>query len=143
MPWQPLNTPDGAGAGEPRPVGTSLDRVARRLGVGRAATLPAVFDRWAELVGEGVAARAVPRVLRGTVLVVAVDDPSWATQLRWLEADLVARICAELGAGVVTGLDLVVRPASGDAEGSGTRGWRGDHGGPARGADGRQGPAGP
>ena len=80
---------------------------------------------------------------RGTVLVVAVDDPSWATQLRWLEADLVARICAELGAGVVTGLDLVVRPGSGDPAGSGPRGWRGDHGGPARGADGRQGPAGP
>jgi hypothetical protein len=45
---------------------------------------------------------------------VAVDDPSWATQLRWLEADLVARISAELGPGVVTGLQLLVRPASGD-----------------------------
>lgn len=114
MPWQPLGTADGAGGGEPRAVGDSLDRVARRLGVARASTLPAVFERWPDLVGDGVAARTRPRALRGTTLVVAVDDPSWATQLRWLEADLIARISAELGAGVVTALDLVVRPASGD-----------------------------
>ena len=131
MPWRPLNTPDGAGAGEPRAVGDSLDRVARRLGVGRAATLPAVFDRWAELVGEGVAARAVPRALRGTTLVVAVDDPSWATQLRWLEADLLARIGAHVGAGVVTDLELVVRPASGEPQASGRRPLGGDHDGPS------------
>lgn len=112
MPWQPLGTPDGAGSGDPRPVEASLDRVARRLGVGRAATLPAVFERWAELVGEGIASRTQPRSLRGTTLVVAVDDPSWATQLRWLEGDLLAQIEGVLGAGVVTALELVVRPAS-------------------------------
>jgi predicted nucleic acid-binding Zn ribbon protein len=131
MPWRPLPTPDGAGAGEPRAVADSLDRVARRLGVGRAATLPAVFDRWAELVGEGVAARAVPRSLRGTTLVVAVDDPSWATQLRWLEADLVARIGAQVGAGVVTALELVVRPASAEPRAPGRRPLGGDHDGPS------------
>ena len=118
MPWKPLPTPDGAGAGEPKAVGTSLDRVARRLGIERAATLPAVFQRWPQLVGEGVGARTRPQALRGTTLVVAVDDPSWATQLRWLEADLVARIAAELGPGVVTALELLVRPASGGREGA-------------------------
>lgn len=112
MPWQPLGTPDGAGSGDPRSVGESLDRVARRLGVGRAATLPALFDRWPDLVGEPIAARTRPRSLRGTTLVVSVDDPSWATQLRWLERDLVTRIGRELGPGVVTALELVVRPAS-------------------------------
>jgi predicted nucleic acid-binding Zn ribbon protein len=112
MPWHPLPTADGAGSGDPEPVRTSLDRVARRLGVGRAATLPAVFGRWAELVGDGVAERTRPQALRGTTLVVAVDDPTWASQLRWLEADLVGRISAELGPGVVTALELVVRPAS-------------------------------
>lgn len=114
MPWQPLGTPDGADAGEPRAVRDSLDRIARRLGVERAATLPVVFEHWSDLVGAGVGARTRPTSLRGTTLVVAVDDPSWATQLRWLEADLVARIATELGAGVVTALKLVVRPASSD-----------------------------
>jgi predicted nucleic acid-binding Zn ribbon protein len=130
MPWKPLNTPDGPGGGEPRPVGSSLDRVARRLGVDRAAILPVVFDRWSELVGEGVAARAVPRSLRGTTLVVAVDDPGWATQLRWLEADLVARIAEHLGVGVVTALELVVRPARSEGQASGERPGRGGHGAP-------------
>jgi predicted nucleic acid-binding Zn ribbon protein len=112
MPWHPLPTPDGAGSGDPEPVRASLDRIARRLGVGRAATLPAVFDRWAELVGEGVATRARPHALRGTTLVVAVDDPTWASQLRWLEADLLGRIAEDLGPGAITALDLVVRPSS-------------------------------
>lgn len=113
MPWRPLTTADGAGSGEPRPIGASLDRVAKRLGVDQAAVLPALFDRWADLVGEAIAARTEPRALKGTALVVAVDDPGWATQLRWLEADLLARIAAVIGPGVVSELRLVVRPASG------------------------------
>jgi predicted nucleic acid-binding Zn ribbon protein len=109
MPWHPLPTPDGAGGGDPEPVRTSLDRVARRFGVNREWAV--VFGRWAELVGDGVAERARPQAFRGTTLVVAVDDPTWASQLRWLEADLVGRIAAELGPGVVTALEFVVRPA--------------------------------
>lgn len=112
MPWKSLNTPDGAGSGDPRSVGSSLDRVARRLGVGEASTLPTLFDGWQDLVGEGIASRTEPRSLRGTTLVVSVDDPSWATQLRWLESDVLARIEAVVGPGAVTGLELVVRPAS-------------------------------
>lgn len=112
MPWQPLGTADGDGGREPRPVRASLDRVAKRLGVGQAATLPILFDRWSELVGEGIAGHAAPRALRGTRLVVAVDDPGWATQLRWFEAELLDRLAGALGAGVVTTIDLVVRPAT-------------------------------
>lgn len=104
MPWAPLPGEDR----EPRRVGESLDRVAASLGVPEAAVLPAVFGGWADLVGERVAAHARPRALRHGVLLVAVDEPAWATQLRFLEADLLARLADRLGAGAVTRIDVRV-----------------------------------
>ena len=102
--WEPR--PGDAG---PRPVGSSLDAVARHLGVVNATALTAVFSAWAELVGETVAAHSVPAGLRGGRLTVGVDDPAWATQLRWLGPALLERLAERLGAGVVTELDVRVR----------------------------------
>jgi predicted nucleic acid-binding Zn ribbon protein len=105
--WRPL--PDREGPG-PRPVGASLDRVAASLGGPRAATWSGVFSSWADLVGPSVAAHARPRRLEATVLHVAVDDPAWATQLRWLEGDLLRRLTEVLGEGAVTAIEVRVRP---------------------------------
>ena len=102
--WEPR--PGDAG---PRPVGSSLDAVARHLGVVNAAALTAVFSAWGELVGEAVAAHSVPAELHGGRLTVGVDDPAWATQLRWLTPDVLGRLAERLGPGVVTDLDVRVR----------------------------------
>jgi predicted nucleic acid-binding Zn ribbon protein len=104
MPWAPLPGEDRG----PRRVGESLNRVAASMGVPEAATLPAVFGGWAELVGERVAAHAQPRWLRDGVLLVAVDQPAWATQLRFLEADLLARLAEQLGPDAVTRIEVRV-----------------------------------
>jgi predicted nucleic acid-binding Zn ribbon protein len=104
--WRPIPEPP-----EPRPLADSLDRVAASFGGStRASTLQKVFAAWPELVGDGVAAHCVPRALRDGHLVVAVDEPGWATQLRWLEADLVGRLGEVLGEGQVTRVDVVVTP---------------------------------
>jgi predicted nucleic acid-binding Zn ribbon protein len=73
--------------------------------------LTAVFASWADVVGEGVAAHARPRSLRHGVLVVLVDDPAWATQLRWLESDLLARLATIAGEDTVTEIQVRVRRA--------------------------------
>jgi predicted nucleic acid-binding Zn ribbon protein len=100
--WQPLpgEPPD------PRKVGESLDRVAASLGLD-----PGLLTRWPELVGEGVAEHTRPRGLRDGTLVVLVDDPAWATQLRWLEADLVTRLGELLGPDRVRRIEVRVRGA--------------------------------
>ncbi len=90
-------------------MGAALDRVMRHLGTPTLATVRSVFDRWPELVGEHLAARAHPISLRDGVLSVGVDDPAWATQLRFMEADLVVRIAAELGPDEVTSIQIRVR----------------------------------
>lgn len=51
-----------------------------------------VFGRWADAVGDAVARHVQPVKLDGKRLVVEVDDPTWATQLRFLEATVIAQL---------------------------------------------------
>jgi predicted nucleic acid-binding Zn ribbon protein len=105
--WRPL---PGAAGDEPRPLTESLDVVARSLGAPPPAALGALFARWPELVGATLAAHCRPLSLVRGVLVVAVDHTAWAAQLRWLEADVLRRLEERLGTGVVTVLEVRVRP---------------------------------
>ncbi len=105
-PIAPLPGQPGPG---PRRVADSLDQLATSLGVPSAGVLATLFSAWPELVGDGVAAHSRPRSLRDGVLVVTVDEPAWATQLRWLESDLLLRLGQVLGHGVVRSIDVRVR----------------------------------
>jgi predicted nucleic acid-binding Zn ribbon protein len=62
--------------------------------------LGGVFGRWEEAVGAAVAAHVQPVRLTGTTLLVEVDDPAWATQLKFLENTLRARLAEVAGATV-------------------------------------------
>lgn len=104
MPARPL---PGDGRG-PQPIGRALDAVTRGLGAPEASGVHLVFDRWAEVVGEALAARTQPLKIEGAHLVLAVDEPAIATHVRFLEAELLARLGELLGPGRVTALDLRV-----------------------------------
>jgi predicted nucleic acid-binding Zn ribbon protein len=107
MTWRPDRP---AGADDPRPVGSNLDRIVRRFGGASVNSLDQVFSHWDEVVGPAVAAHARPLSLRDGVLAVAVDSPAWATQLRLLGNELLGRLSEAAGTGVVTALDVRVRP---------------------------------
>ncbi len=77
---------------EPRPLSRALGRVLKSLRGGDVSTTATVFGRWSDLVGDAVAAHVTPVKLDRGTLVVEVDDPAWATQMRFLEADLLARL---------------------------------------------------
>jgi predicted nucleic acid-binding Zn ribbon protein len=66
------------------------------------AAMGGVFGRWEEAVGAAVAAHVQPVKLSGTTLVVEVDDPAWATQLKFLEGTVRARLAEVAGATVDT-----------------------------------------
>ncbi|HEX3087613.1 MAG TPA: DUF721 domain-containing protein [Ilumatobacteraceae bacterium] len=96
---------------DPVPFGDSLDRVVRSLRNDvpgsaspdqTASQMGGVFGRWTEAVGEAVALHVTPVKLDGTKLVVEVDDPAWATQLRFLETTLKARLLEVAGATIET-----------------------------------------
>lgn len=77
---------------EPPLLASSLDLVLRSLRAGERRNLSGVFGQWDEAVGPHVAANARPIRLQDRCLVVEVEEPAWATQLRFLEADLIRRL---------------------------------------------------
>ena len=68
-----------------------------------------LFSRWTDAVGEVVAEHARPVKLDGDRLLVEVDEPGWATQLRFLEADVIARLRSVAGLEVAR-FDIRVKP---------------------------------
>ena len=110
MPWDPLPTNADS---EPRPVSSSLDRLVRHLGGPSVSAVGEVFGGWADIVGENVAAHTHPVSVRGGTLVVAVDDPAWATQLRFLEPQILAQVSQSLGSSELVSLQVrVERPST-------------------------------
>jgi predicted nucleic acid-binding Zn ribbon protein len=81
-------------ASEFAPLSSGLSSVVKALKGPDTATVKGVFGGWADAVGAQVAAHARPVKLDGSVLLVEVDEPGWATQLRFLEADLLERLTA-------------------------------------------------
>ena len=69
--------------------------------------LGGVFGRWEEAVGDALAAHVQPVKLDGTTLVVQVDDPAWATQLKFLESTLKERL-AEIAGATIERIDVRV-----------------------------------
>ena len=108
MPWSPLPYHQD-GPPDPVPLRESIDQVLAGLGAPTVDHIRTVHDRWDELVGTGVADHAQPASIEHGQLVVTVDDPAWASQLRWAEPDLLRRLEAVLGAEVVTSVVTRVR----------------------------------
>jgi predicted nucleic acid-binding Zn ribbon protein len=102
----PQDTPAGP---DPTPLRAGLDAVVRGLQGPSARTVRGVFARWEEAVGPQIAAHATPVGLRDGCLLVDVDHPTWATQLRFLESDLLGRLQAVTNPGEVTRIELRVR----------------------------------
>ena len=81
--------------------------VARNRGWSGRVAEGAVFGRWPAVVGEQIAAHATPTSLNEGVLTVSAESTAWATQLRMVQAQLLAKIAAAVGDGVVTSLKIV------------------------------------
>ncbi len=51
-----------------------------------------LFGRWVEAVGDQVAQHVKPVKLDGSTLLVEVDEPAWATQVKLVTPMIVARL---------------------------------------------------
>lgn len=77
---------------EPVSITASLDRVVRSLRGPSSRAVGGLFGRWNEAVGEQVAQHVRPLKLDEGVLAVEVDDPAWATQVKFLSATIIRRL---------------------------------------------------
>lgn len=65
-----------------------------------------VFGRWASVVGEDIASHAQPISLENGVLSIQAESTAWATQLRMFQSQILAKIAAAVGNGVVKQLRI-------------------------------------
>jgi predicted nucleic acid-binding Zn ribbon protein len=86
---------------DPQPLGRLAARIAADRGWSDRLAGGQVFGRWAGLVGADVAEHTRPVALADGELTVQADSTAWATQLRLLQRQLLAKIAAGVGDGVV------------------------------------------
>ncbi len=67
-----------------------------------------VFGQWESVVGPGLARHVAPQRLDGDALVVTVDSPPWATQVRVLAPQILAKV-AEISGEAPARLEVSIR----------------------------------
>lgn len=111
----PSRPPGSTRAGSPRvgdgrdPVllGDTLSRIAAERGWDEPLSVGGVVGRWSEVVGPEVAEHCKPETFEDGLLVVRADSTTWATNLRLLAPQLLARLAAEVGPDVVTDVKVL------------------------------------
>lgn len=86
---------------DPQPFGALTSALARQRGWSPKVAEGTVLGSWAQVVGEDIAAHAEPTSLREGVLNVSAESTAWATQLRMMQAQILAKIATAVGDGVV------------------------------------------
>lgn len=87
---------------DPKTLGTALDRLVESKGWSTEVSVHTMLGRWPALVGPELAAHSRPEGYSDSVLTVRTDSTSWASQLRMLAPNLVAKLNEALGDGAVT-----------------------------------------
>lgn len=105
MAWEPL--PDQ----EHQPAGLQdvLARLHLTMGLARPDTLRTLDSNWVSLLGADLASRCRLVAVRGTELVVSVDDPAVAEHLRWSSRDLCDSVNAMCDGDAIDRLTVRVR----------------------------------
>jgi predicted nucleic acid-binding Zn ribbon protein len=89
-------------------IGEAARRLLTGRGLGSTVVLGDVISCWDDAVGPQVAAHAQPKAVRAGTLVVEVDDPVWATQLKLLEDGILNRLAASVGPAAVKAVHVRV-----------------------------------
>ncbi|MEV0480537.1 DciA family protein [Streptomyces sp. NPDC050508] len=88
---------------DPMALGAAINRLLTERGWETPAAVGGVMGRWPQIVGEDLANHCVPEKYDEDerVLIVRCDSTAWATNLRLLAPQLVARLNEDLGHGTV------------------------------------------
>lgn len=91
---------------DPQPLGRLTRDLAKKRGWSTRVAEGTVLGHWPSVVGHQIADHATPTALNEGVLSVAAESTAWATQLRMVQAQVLAKIAAAVGNGVVTSLKI-------------------------------------
>jgi hypothetical protein len=96
---------------DPVTLSASLDGVVKSLRGPSRRAVGGLFGRWGDAVGAQVADHVRPLKLDGGVLTVEVDDPAWATQIKFLTPMIIERLASVAGV-TVDKIQVKVDPRS-------------------------------
>ena len=91
---------------DPQPLGRVARDLAKKRGWSAHVAEGTVLGHWPLVVGQQIADHATPTALTEGVLSVTAESTAWATQLRMVQAQVLAKIAAAVGNGVVTSLKI-------------------------------------
>ncbi|NLG56185.1 MAG: DUF721 family protein [Rhodococcus sp.] len=91
---------------DPQPLGALTGQISKQRGWSPHVSEGTVLGRWVHVVGEDIASHATPTTLREGVLHVSAESTAWATQLRLMQSQILARIAGSVGDGVVKSLKI-------------------------------------
>ena len=86
---------------DPMPLGEALGSVIRQRGWSTELNVHTLLGRWPSLVGETVADHSTPEGYADGVITVRTDSTAWASQLRLMVPQLVAKLNETLGDGTI------------------------------------------
>lgn len=92
---------------DPQAFGAATRDLARTRGWSKQVAEGSVLGQWTVVVGADIADHATPTGLRDGVLTVAAESTAWATQLRMMQSQILAKVAAAVGDGVVTSVKIL------------------------------------
>jgi predicted nucleic acid-binding Zn ribbon protein len=98
----------GKSARDPVRLGDAVTAAASKQGWGGALVEGAITTEWALIVGPEIADHVTIEAYlpRTKELVLLADSPAWATQVRLLQRQVLAKIAQQVGLGAVTRISI-------------------------------------
>jgi predicted nucleic acid-binding Zn ribbon protein len=90
--------PDGR---DPAALGDAVDALVHDRDWTRTLTAAGLLPRWEQIVGADIAAHCRPERLEAGELKCVAESTAWATQIRLMSSQVLARIAAEVGPDIV------------------------------------------
>ena len=95
------------------PVGSIVRRMLSGSQMRRGMAVGRLVRAWEDIVGERLAAETQPLGLEEGTLIVAASSSGWASQVKFLTAEIARRAGAQLGSKEVRNVRVVVRSGAG------------------------------
>ena len=95
---------------EPVHLRSVLEQLLKDFGTPDISVVTSIVDQWEEVVGIDLAAKISAVAVSGSELIVRVDDPAWASQINWLEKQLLDKITNLVGEEKITSIRVRTTP---------------------------------
>ena len=95
---------------EPVHLRSVLEQLLKDFGTPDIRVVTSIVDQWEEVVGIDLAAKISAVAVSGSELIVRVNDPAWASQINWLEKQLLDKITNLVGEEKITSIRVRTTP---------------------------------